>query len=252
MTMIQRCRRFVTSTVTRRSAPPSPSGRGIDLQPCPSPTGRGWRGAPGEGRIFAVLFFLFLFLPSESLHAQQRVALEGTVSGLSTPVLFTNAKDGSNRRFVIEQVGRIRVLQPGSSSFTTFLDISSRVLFNGEQGLLGLAFHPQFSTNRRFFVDYTRRPDGATVIAEFRASAANPNIADATETILLTIPQPYENHNGGMIEFGRDGQLYIGMGDGGAGNDPQNRAQNLQQLLGKILRLDVDRAGSAPTIFAYG
>jgi hypothetical protein len=187
------------------------------------------------------------------LHAQtSRVTLEATTAGLSTPVFFTNAKDGTNRRFVIEQVGRIRVLQPGSSSFTTFLDISSRVLFGGERGLLGLAFHPQFSTNRRFFVNYTRQPDGATVVAEFRVSPTNPNIADTTQTVLLTIPQPYDNHNGGMIEFGPDGQLYVGMGDGGSGNDPQNRAQDLQQLLGKMLRLDVDRAGSTPTIFAYG
>jgi Glucose / Sorbosone dehydrogenase len=225
--MIQRCKEFLTSTLT-------------------------WRGAPGEGRSFVVLFLLTLFLFPPSLQAQQRVALEGTVSGLSTPVFFTNAKDGSNRRFVIEQAGRIRVLQPGSSSFTTFLDISSRVLFNGERGLLGLAFHPQFSNNRRFFVNYTRQPDGATVIAEFRVSTTNPNVADPTQTVLLTIPQPYENHNGGMIEFGPDGQLYIGMGDGGSGNDPQNRAQNLMELLGKMLRLDVDRPGSAPTIFAYG
>ncbi len=135
---------------------------------------------------------------------------------------------------------------------STFLDISGRVLFNGERGLLGLAFHPQFSTNRRFFVNYTRRPDGATVIAEYRASAGNANVADTAETILLTIPQPFENHNGGMIDFGPDGQLYIGMGDGGSGNDPGNRAQNLQELLGKMLRLDVDRSQSPPTIFAYG
>ena len=126
------------------------------------------------------------------------------------------------------------------------------MLFNGERGLLGLAFHPQFSTNRRFFVNYTRQPDGATVIAEFRVSATNPNVADPTQTVLLTIPQPYENHNGGMIEFGPDGQLYIGMGDGGSANDPENRAQNLLQLLGKMLTLDVDRTGSTPTIFAYG
>src|SRR5437879_6034334 len=238
--MDRRCRGWHTSTLTRRFAPPSP-------------TGRGWRETPGEGRNLAVIFLvLFLLFPAPPLHAQtSRVALEATVAGLSTPVYFTNAHDGTNRRFVIEQVGRIRVLQPGSSNFTTFLDISSRVLFNGERGLLGLAFHPQFSANRRFFVNYTRQPDGATVIAEFRVSPTNPNIADPIQTVLLTIPQPYENHNGGMIEFGPDGQLYIGMGDGGSGNDPENRAQNLQQLLGKILRLDVDRSGSAPTIFAY-
>ena len=199
--------------------------------------------------VLLIVFFLF----SVPLHAQtSRVALEPAVSGLSTPVYFTSARDGTNRRFVIEQAGRIRVLQPGSSSLTTFLDITSRVLFAGERGLLGLAFHPQFSANRRFFVNYTRQPDGATVIAEFRVSATNPNIADPAQTVLLTVPQPFENHNGGMIEFGPDGQLYIGMGDGGSGNDPGNRAQNMQQLLGKLLLLDVERAQSAPSIFAYG
>ena len=199
--------------------------------------------------VLLIVFFLF----SSPLHAQtSRVVLEPAVTGLSTPVYFTSAKDGTNRRFVIEQAGRIRVLQPGSSSFTTFLDITSRVLFNGERGLLGLAFHPQFSADHRFFVNYTRQPDGATVIAEFRVSATNPNIADPAQTVLLTVPQPFENHNGGMIEFGPDGQLYIGMGDGGSGNDPGNRAQNLQQLLGKLLLLDVDRPQGAPAIFAYG
>src|SRR5437867_49343 len=129
---------------------------------------------------------------------------------------------------------------------------------------LALAFHPQFSTNRRFYVDYTRRSDGATIIAEYRVSTGNPNVADTTENILLTIPQPYENHNGGMVEFGPDGFLYIGMGDGGSGNDPQHRAQNIEELLGKILRIDVDHIGTPPSsnpfvgragrdeIFAYG
>jgi hypothetical protein len=181
-----------------------------------------------------------------------RIVLEPAISGLSMPVYFTSAKDGRNRRFVIEQVGRIRVLQPGSSSFSTFLDISGRVLFGGERGLLGLAFHPQFSTNRRFYVNYTRRPDGATVVAEYRASAGNANVADTAETVLFTIPQPFENHNGGMIDFGPDGRLYVGMGDGGAGNDPGNRAQNSQELLGKMLRVDVDGAPNTPSIFAFG
>jgi glucose/sorbosone dehydrogenase len=237
--MNRHCRGFATSTLTRRF------GR------------REARSQKPEARIggFHSGFWLLasgFLLFSVALQAQPRVSLETTVAGLSTPVYFTSAKDGTNRRFVVEQVGRIRVLQPGSSTFTTFLDVSSRVLFNGERGLLGLAFHPQFFSNGRFFVDYTRQPDGATVIAEFRVSGANPNIADPTQTVLLTIPQPYENHNGGMIEFGPDGQLYIGMGDGGSANDPENRAQSLQSLLGKILRLDVNNAGSAPTIHAYG
>ena len=222
-------------------------------------------GDPHRPDVFLLcLLVLGCVIP---LHAQTpRITLEQIAAGLNQPVFLTSAKDGTNRRFIVEQIGRIRLLQPGSSSSTQFLDISSRVLFEGERGLLGLAFHPQFSINRRFFVNYTRRPDGATVIAEYHASAANPNLADATtETVLLTISQPYENHNGGMIEFGPDGYLYIGMGDGGSGNDPENRAQNLTELLGKMLRIDADRPQSPPPtnpffgsisgrgeIFAYG
>lgn len=167
--------------------------------------------------------------------------LEPVLGGLSSPIYVTSAKDGTNRLFIVEQSGRIKVLQPGSSSPTVFLNIASRVIQNGgERGLLGLAFHPQFSINRRFFVHYTRSSDGANVIAEYRASASNPNLASTAEIVLLVIPQPFDNHNGGMIEFGPDGFLYIAKGDGGSGNDPGNRAQNKDELLGKILRIDVD------------
>lgn len=175
------------------------------------------------------------------------ISLQPVLSGLSSPLYVTNAHDGSNRLFIVEQPGRIKVLEPGSSAPVIFLNIASRILSGGERGLLGLAFHPQFSTNRRFFVNYTRQPDGATVIAEYRASASNPNVADTSETVLLVIPQPFPNHNGGMIEFGPDQFLYIGMGDGGSADDPGNRAQNINELLGKILRIDVDRSnGSVP------
>ncbi len=169
--------------------------------------------------------------------------LQTVLTGLTTPVFVTNARDGSNRLFILEQAGRIKVLQPGSTTPSIYLDISSKVISGGERGLLGLAFHPRFSTNRRFFIDYTRQTDGATVIAEYQQSDTNANIAATTEKVLLTIPQPFENHNGGMLAFGKDGFLYIGMGDGGAANDPNNRAQNPADLLGKILRIDIDRTG---------
>ena len=169
-----------------------------------------------------------------------QVELEPFLSGLASPVFITGAGDGSNRLFVVEQVGRIKVFQPGSTTATEFLDLRSLVLSGGERGLLGLAFHPNFESNRRFFVNYTRRPDGATVIAEYRASESNANIADTQETLLLQIAQPFSNHNGGMLAFGPDGFLYIGMGDGGSANDPGNRAQDLNDLLGKILRIDID------------
>lgn len=172
--------------------------------------------------------------------ATPTITLERVIGGLSSPLLATHARDTSGRLFLVEQPGRIRIFQNGTLLETPFLDISSQLIFSGERGLLGLAFHPEFATNRRFFVNYTRRPDGATVIAEYQASASNPNLASNAERILLTIPQPFANHNGGMIEFGPDGFLYIGMGDGGSAGDPQNNAQNVDSLLGKFLRINVD------------
>jgi glucose/arabinose dehydrogenase len=162
-------------------------------------------------------------------------------TGLSSPIYVTNAHDGTNRLFIVEQGGIIKVLQPGSSTPTVFLDITTSVLSGGERGLLGLAFHPQYSSNRRFFVNYTRQTDGAIVIAEYHTSTVDPNVADTAETPILTIAHPgAANHNGGMIEFGFDGFLYIGTGDGGGANDPPNNAQNINALLGKILRIDID------------
>ena len=175
----------------------------------------------------------------------QVVTLEPLVAGLDQPLFLTHAHDGSNRKFIVEQPGRILVMQPGASSTSVFLDIRSRVLSGGERGLLGLAFHPLYATNGRFFVNYTRQTDGATVIAEYHVSATNANAADPAETVLLVILQPYPNHNGGMIAFGPDNYLYIGMGDGGSGYDPDNRAQNIDDLLGKMLRIDVDHPLSA-------
>jgi hypothetical protein len=181
----------------------------------------------------------------QAIAAASALTLEPVASGLSSPIYITNADDGTNRLFIVEQTGAIKVLQPGSSTPTIFLNISSKIVSGGEQGLLGLAFHPQFSTNRRFFVNYTRAGDGATVVAEYRASASNPNVADATEIPIITIAQPFANHNGGMIEFGADGFLYIASGDGGSGNDPDNRAQNRNELLGKILRIDINTPNGA-------
>jgi len=192
-------------------------------------------------------------LVNETASAQTTIQLQPFVTGLSKPTFITSAHDGSNRLFIIEQSGRILVMPPGAAAplATPLLNITAKVLApntNGsEQGLLGLAFHPQFATNRRFFVNYTRQPDGATVIAQYQVSAGNVNVADTTEVPILTIPQPFSNHNGGMMDFGKDGFLYIGMGDGGSANDPGNRAQNLDELLGKILRIDVDAPnGSVP------
>jgi glucose/arabinose dehydrogenase len=165
---------------------------------------------------------------------------------VTSPIFVTHAGDGTGRLFIVEQPGAVKVLQPDQNVPSLFLRIpADEILTGGERGLLGLAFHPDFSSNRRFFVYYTRTPGGASVIAEYKASAVNPNVADpsattATESVLLTFAQPFSNHNGGSMAFGPDGYLYIASGDGGSGNDPGNRAQSFNTLLGKILRIDVD------------
>jgi len=172
------------------------------------------------------------------------VQLVPVASGLASPVFLANAGDGSDRLFIVEQGGLIRVVQPGATTASAFLDISQKVIAGGEQGLLGLAFHPQYASNGRFFVYYTRSGDGGIIVAEYRTSA-NRDVAAATESVLLTIPHPVNaNHNGGMLAFGPDDYLYIGVGDGGSANDPPDNAQNLDSLLGKILRIDVDRTAS--------
>jgi glucose/arabinose dehydrogenase len=157
----------------------------------------------------------------------------------SKPLFLTGSPDQTNRLFVVEQDGRIFILTGGKQKPSPFLNIAEQLSTGGERGLLGLAFHPRYSSNGRFFVNYTRAQDGATVIAEYHVSS-DPDLAAPQESILLVIPQPYSNHNGGMIAFGPDALLYIGMGDGGSGGDPENRAQNPEELLGKFLRIDVD------------
>jgi uncharacterized protein (TIGR03437 family) len=186
-------------------------------------------------------------LVTETVSAQSTIQLVPVAEGLTSPLYVTHARDGSGRLFIVEQIGRIRVLPPGAASPlpAPFLDIQSKVVSGGERGLLGLAFHPQYTSNRRFFVNYTRAGDGATVVSEFTTSASDPNLALTAEKVILTIAQPFANHNGGMIEFGPDGLLYIGMGDGGDAFDPGNRAQNIEELLGKMLRIDVDTPNGA-------
>jgi glucose/arabinose dehydrogenase len=161
----------------------------------------------------------------------------------SHPVGLVPSNDGSNRLFVVEQEGTIRVFEnnPTATSSSLFLDIQSKVLFGGEQGLVGFALHPNYEQNRYFYVDYIADNPPRTVIARYQTSSTNPNLAMQTsEFILLQINQPFSNHNGGQLSFGDDGYLYIGMGDGGSAGDPQGNAQNLSSLLGKILRIDID------------
>jgi len=162
------------------------------------------------------------------------------VAGLYLPVDIKNAGDGSGRLFIIERPGRIRIVKDGLLFQDSFLDISDRVGSKGsEQGLLGLAFHPQYPANGFFYVNYTDH-NGDTVISRFSVSPDTNRADPASELKMLTINQPYANHNGGAVAFGQDGYLYLGLGDGGSGGDPLGNGQSLNTFLGKILRLDVD------------
>ena len=172
--------------------------------------------------------------------------LQPVASELRQPLHVTHAGDGSNRLFVVEKEGRIRVIADGELRPEPFLDITDVVGSDGsEQGLFAVAFHPEYRTNGRFFVHYTDKR-GDTVIARYEVSS-DPNTTDpASAVTLLTADQPYANHNGGQIAFGPDGYLYIGLGDGGSGGDPHDNGQSRNTLLGKILRIDVNQEGEQP------
>ena len=173
------------------------------------------------------------------------IKLTAVSSGLLNPVFAVHAGDGSNRLFIVEQRGVIKVLQPGAATPSVFLDIRPKVVSADDRGLLGMAFHPDYKVNGRFFVYYTRSSDEALVLTEYRVSS-DPNAAGQAENVYLTFTHPTNGaHNGGMLAFGPDGYLYISVGDGGTGNDPPNNAQNIELLQGKILRIDVDRPDAA-------
>ena len=197
------------------------------------------------------------------------IRLQLIVDELDSPVAIAHANDKSGRLFVVQQNGIIRVIKNDVLQQQIFLDISHKVTDGGERGLLGLAFHPGFSRNGRFYVNYTTESDELyTIVSEFRLK--NDRVVLESEKELLRIKQPWGNHNGGQLAFGPDGYLYIAMGDGGAGNDPHNNGQKLETLLGSILRIDVDRktagrnyaipignpfittANARPEIWAYG
>ncbi len=196
-----------------------------------------------------ILPFVFGLLTMTSF--AQTIGLQSFATGFSSPVEIAHPVNDA-RLFVVQQAGLIRIINAnGTVNATPFLSLGTSVILSGgERGLLGLAFHPNYATNGYFYVNYTRAGDGATVIARYTVST-DPNIADAASGIvLLTVAQPFSNHNGGSVKFGSDGYLYIGMGDGGSGGDPGNRAQNINENLGKMLRLDVDSAspyGIPPT-----
>lgn len=167
-------------------------------------------------------------------------------SGFDQPLQVTNAGDGSNRLFVVERLGKIRIIKKGSLLSKPFLDISSQVANGDEQGLLGLAFDPKYESNRKFYVYFTRI-GGDIAVNEYRASSSNPDVAvKSTGRRIITIAHPpATNHNGGALAFGKDGFLYIGTGDGGGAGNPGNYAQSKDSLLGKILRIDVTRTSGS-------
>ncbi len=184
-----------------------------------------------------------------SMSATGNLVLTEVATGLTDPVAIANANDGTGRVFIVEQAGRIRILDTETQILlaTPYLDISTTVNASGgnERGLLGLAFHPNFSNNRKFYVYYTSGPSpGSSVLAMYQPNAVTDNIANATATMLMEFSQNANNHNGGDLHFGPDGYLYIASGDGGGSGDQYNNAQNKNTLKGKILRIDVD--GSPP------
>jgi glucose/arabinose dehydrogenase len=205
-----------------------------------------------SGYAAAALALVLLWGDDPGAAAVPQMRLVPYVSGLSAPLGFVQDPTDSHVQFVIEQGGRVRTLVDGVVQAADFLDLRGALVSGGEQGLLGLAFPPDAAASRRFYVNFTtNNPAGGTVVARFTRSASNPRVANAASRFDLRwstdpvagnvayIPQPFANHNGGCLQFGPDGYLYVAMGDGGSGGDPQNNAQNPGSLLGKLLRVDV-------------
>lgn len=200
-------------------------------------------------RHLAILAAIVALSPGPAFAQAAPFRLEVVAAGFDQP-LFATAPAADARLFVVEQTGAIRIFAGGAVADEPFLDVGDLISAGGERGLLGLAFHPDYAQNGGFIVNYTDR-GGDTQVVEYRVSD-DPDRADpGSARPLLSVEQPYGNHNGGWIAFGPDGLLYIGMGDGGSGGDPQGNGQNPNALLGKILRMNVD-TGSAPEIFVSG
>ena len=239
------------------AAAPAPT---TGAQPSTSAT-----AAPNEGAQATAMPSAATAAPQES--AAAGIKLQPAAEGLQRPTFVTSAGDGSGRLFVVEKAGTIAILRDGKRDPRPFLDITPLVGSSGsEQGLLGLAFHPNYAADGRLFVYYTAR-NGDNTLARYHVSG-DPDVADPSSgTVLFAVPDPAPNHNGGMLAFGRDGYLYVGMGDGGSGGDPWGNGQNRGVLLGKLLRLDVDKgdpygippdnpfaaeSGARGEIWAYG
>jgi glucose/arabinose dehydrogenase len=195
------------------------------------------------------LFWIFIsLLFSNQVFTQPTITVREVITGLSQPMQFVHAGDGSNRIFIPQKGGDIKVFNSSFAPLGTFLNVSP-ISSGGEQGLLSMCFHPQYSTNGLFFVFYTTTI-GSLEIARYQVGSGNDSInlaRPSSKKIIITIPHPnYSNHNGGTLRFGRDGFLYLSTGDGGSGNDPDNNGQNKNSLLGKMLRLNVNTSNTAP------
>ena len=183
--------------------------------------------------------------------APPAVALQ-RIGTFDQPVYVTSAPGDTSRLFVVEKTGRIRIVKAGSTLATPFLDVSGLVSNGGEQGLLSMAFDPRFAANRRFYVNYTN-VNGDTRVVRYLASSADPDVAaPASARVLLRVDQPYSNHNGGQLQFSPGGLLFVGMGDGGSGGDPQRHAQDPRSRLGKLLRLNVNTSPVGVSVYAKG
>ncbi|MBI1782752.1 MAG: PQQ-dependent sugar dehydrogenase [Sphingobacteriales bacterium] len=193
----------------------------------------------------STLLFISIYCLSCRLHSQPTISFTPIITGLSSPVDIVNAGDGSNRIFVVEQGGTIKVFSSSYTLLGTFLTVTG-ITTGGERGLLSLAFHPDYETNGFFWVYYTN-VNGDVEVSRYKVSTGNANVADAaSKQVLITITHPtYANHNGGKLNFGKDGYLYFGTGDGGSGGDPNNNAQNGNSLLGKMLRINVSTSATA-------
>ncbi|MFI5219052.1 MAG: PQQ-dependent sugar dehydrogenase [Bacteroidia bacterium] len=229
--------------------------------------------------IFISAMSFLLAFERRSDYPPLKTNLKLISKGFTSPVGMASPKDGTSRIFIIEQGGKIKIIKNGILLSMPFIDLSDKLdglnIAYSEKGLLGLAFHPDFKNNRRFFVYYsahndTRQFDHKSVVAEYKATSANPDVADMREEVIMEILQPESNHNGGCLQFGKDGFLYIGLGDGGGAGDhhgPIGNGQNLNTWLGKILRIDIDskkpyaipadnpfvgKTNTKPEIYAYG
>lgn len=244
---------MLVGTACQTAAPATPTAAPITPQVTLAATEPAATTSPTEAPTDVAVTEAATIVPTESptaaptANTAQTPALQLFVDGFEKPTFLTHAGDGSGLLYVTEQPGRIRIVRDGALVETPFLDIEEKVGSSGnEQGLLSIAFAPDFQQSRKMYANYTDR-SGDTVVAGFLVNPDGLSADPASEWLVLKIEQPYANHNGGQLQFGPDGMLYIGMGDGGSAGDPQNHAQDVTSMLGKMLRIDVSQsAASAP------